>query len=447
MDVTGPEVEHLRTLARRTVVGRRLLLATEVLASLTPLVETATALGAGPMLALATAPGFGPQPAIESILVDIGPTTDYAGAMHRTTEVFAAPPADVSAAIDRFDPEHTGRGLLNAFQAGDSIAGRVVYGPRRPEWVRLEDKLTINELLDSAGVARPPAINLGLTDAAGLLTAHRRLDAGSGTIMAVDASQGFHGGGVGLRRVVDEARLADATGELGRRGTRVRMATFVEGLPCSIHGCAVPGAPPMVMRPVELLTLRSSVGLHYAGVSTVWDPGPEVTDDMARVADRVGRALGEQVDFRGWYTVDGVLGADGFVVTEVNPRPGAGLFWMFHAVPEMNLVQRALTAGETWDFAPRVIGPWLRDVFAGTRAVRSNNSFEKGPSGPLDIEVEAGVLHLAPTGGRVYGRAEPDLGAHPPGRPVAPLVAMLLDQAQSEIDLGLPPLTAATAVG
>lgn len=53
---------------------------------------------------------------------------------------------------------------------------------------------------------------------------------------------------------------------------RVRIARFVDGLPCSIHGIVFDEYV-AVVRPVELIVLRSpTAGFVYAGTATYWDP-------------------------------------------------------------------------------------------------------------------------------------------------------------------------------
>jgi len=46
---------------------------------------------------------------------------------------------------------------------------------------------------------------------------------------------------------------------------------------------------------------------------------------MRSIARTVGVQLADELDFRGTFTVDGVITADGFWPTELNPRFGAGI--------------------------------------------------------------------------------------------------------------------------
>jgi hypothetical protein len=46
--------------------------------------------------------------------------------------------------------------LGDAFYPRPELAGRPVYGNRRPEWEALEDKVAADVLWDGAGVGRAP---------------------------------------------------------------------------------------------------------------------------------------------------------------------------------------------------------------------------------------------------------------------------------------------------
>jgi hypothetical protein len=99
---------------------------------------------------------------------------------------------------------------------------------------------------------------------------------------------------------------------------------FLEGVATSIHGIVLPDGV-VVLRPVELVTLRHGHDLRYSGCATFWDPPDAVREEMRDAARAVGAALRDTVDFRGAFTLDGVATADGFRPTEMNPRFGAGL--------------------------------------------------------------------------------------------------------------------------
>lgn len=233
----------------------------------------------------------------------------------------ADPPPEVVAAVEAFDAD--GRAVVVGSFLGDApiLCGRRLLAHRGRAWVALEDKTTADALFDAAGVARAPSI---VVPVAGARQRRHEIDAGAGTVWALDASEGFHGGGTGTRWVVDDADADRVTDELGGRGARVRVMPFLEGIATSIHGIVLPDGV-AVVRPVELVTLRRGRELLYAGCTTFWDPPPAVRGEMRAAARRVGELLRDHVDFRGAFTVDGVATVEGWRPTELNPRNGAGL--------------------------------------------------------------------------------------------------------------------------
>jgi hypothetical protein len=94
---------------------------------------------------------------------------------------------------------------------------------------------------------------------------------------------------------------------------------FLDGVPCSIHGIVYPHHV-IAVRPVEQITLRrvDQQTFFYAGCATFFDPPGAVTEAMRDLARRVGAHLRSTVGFRGAFSVDGVIGADGFRPTELN---------------------------------------------------------------------------------------------------------------------------------
>ena len=184
--------------------------------------------------------------------------------------------------------------------------------------------------------------------AGALRRAARQLDAGTGTVWSGDASEGLNGGGLYVRwvRSGDGGAADDAASFLAAHCRRARVMPFLEGIPCSIHGLVFHDGV-AVLRPVELITLRrpqrpgaetgQSAGLLYAGTATFWDPAPDDREEMRAVARRVGEGLRERIGFRGAFTVDGVMTAEGFRPTELNPRAGAGLAPIGAALPTLPL--------------------------------------------------------------------------------------------------------------
>ena len=153
---------------------------------------------------------------------------------------------EVVEALDRWDPERRALVLSPMFNELPEIAGRRVYGPRRPEWRRLEDKVAVDDLWDDLGW--PGRRRRWCRPRRPLRAAAGRLDRGAGTAWAGDARQGFHGGAFGLRWVRGEEDVAEAVAFLAARCDRVRVMPFLEGIPCSIHGVVFPAGWPRSAR-------------------------------------------------------------------------------------------------------------------------------------------------------------------------------------------------------
>jgi hypothetical protein len=147
-------------------------------------------------------------------------------------------------------------------------------------------------------------------------------------VWAADNRAGWHGGADGLWWVRTAAQADEAAEALVQRANHARVMPFLEGIPCSVHGWVLPTGDVLAFRPVEMLILRrppdhpQAMRLVYARSASTWDPDPDDREAMREVARRVGRWLRDHVGYRGVYTVDGVLAAEGFLPTEVNTRYG-----------------------------------------------------------------------------------------------------------------------------
>ena len=346
------------------------------------------------------------------------------------------------------------------FDTSTSVAGRRAYGARRPGWVALEDKTTNDALFERAGVATAPSEVVVAGDRRALVDAAARLDRGAGTVWSGDAREGFNGGGSLVRHVRDAAAADDVADLLAARCDRVRVVPFLDGIPCSIHGI-VTGDGIAVFRPMEMVMFRTpGASFRYAGVASFWDPPASVRDDMRTAARRVGALLRDEVGFAGSFGVDGVLTADGFRPTELNPRMGGGLSVVARAVPDIPVfplhwlaaagdpigvsaaeLEETLTVAAD---ARRGGGGWVfvERAFAATSS--SHVVIEDGACRPArDGETPDAEITVGPgaEGGFVRCILDPD--RTPVGPSAAPRVGTVLTWADREFDLGLGPLTPA----
>ena len=302
--------------------GRRVVLAGGPAAVWTAFVAPLRDLGASDILVVATdGLGAGPQPDATTVATDIADDVRPMERIRITLATLADPPPAIVDAVEAFDPDGTAVVFGTFLAESPTLVGRPLVAHRRSEWVALEDKTAVDALLDYAGIVRAPSVTVDVADAP---ASWRPFDAGSGTVWAVDARDGFHGGGAGTRWVTDDDEAVAVTAELSRMGDSVRIMPFLEGIATSIHGIVLPDGV-VALRPVEMVTLRRGHELRYAGCATFWDPPEEIRAEMRDVARRVGERLRADVDFRGAFTIDGVATVEGFRPTELNPRFGAGL--------------------------------------------------------------------------------------------------------------------------
>jgi len=460
--------EELRPL----FAGRKVVLTGGPLAGLTGVCRRLRELGAERPFLLATGLGTGEVPDPEEAewcVVEVR-APDVVAEIRAAMRMLRLLPPDVVDALDRWDPERRALVLSPMFNELPEIAGRRVYGPRRPEWRRLEDKVLVDALWDELGVTRAPS-EVVAAEPGALRAAAGRLDRGAGTAWAGDARQGFSGGAFCLRWVRDEEDAVEAAAFLGARCDRVRVMPFLEGIPCSIHGVVFPEGV-ATFRPVEMVSLRRPGGspggsgsnrLHYAGAATFWDPPAADREVMRDLARRVGAGLRERVGYRGAFTVDGVLTAEGFLPTELNPRFGAGLATMTRDLPDLpvSLLDRALVEGEPLAFAA---GDLERQVLAVADRVRAGGAwtvtkepadatrelavaFEGGACRPAPAgRTPDGVLSFGPSGVGGFVRLALDPDRVPAGPPVAPLAVAAFALADERFGTGIGRLEPARAV-
>jgi len=160
------------------------------------------------------------------------------------------------------------------------------------------------------------------------------------------------------------------------------------------------GGDVIALRPAEMLTLRRpSSKFLYAGVATYWDPPDDERAYMRDVARRVGAALRDRYGYRGAFTVDGVVTAEGFRPTEVNPRAGAATGAMTNpsGVP-FQLLNKALVEGEPFDYRAAELEELIVSTADATRSGGCYTSEPGEPFEPQTHEALDGTLTLGASG-------------------------------------------------
>ena len=439
--------------------GRSVIIAGGMAVGAVKPVEHLRRLGATRFLVIASGAGTGPVPHgddVEVLVRGVDPTDDFVASIRSDERELRQPSDDVLDAVARFDPHGDAVVLVPAFLDARALGEHPAFGARRKEWVAIEDKTIADAWFDEIDVPRPRS-QVVRADAESLAHAADALDRGAGTVWSGDARAGFNGAGDCVRWVVEESDRQAASEFLGARCDRVRVAPFVDGLPCSIHGFVV-GDGVAVFRPVELVTLRApeSPRLRFSGCATFFDPPAAVVETMRRAAGRVGEHLRATVGYRGAFTLDGIASADGWVATECNPRFGAGLGYVEAALPELGLMllhhavvegvadvpsaalERAVVAAGTrvrWGSSGTPVGRDFEET-ATIPLVGGAGGFRRADGDePPDVTLSYGPGR---SGGHV--RLEFDATRTPRGPSIAPRAVAGFAFADAELDFGLGPL-------
>jgi hypothetical protein len=473
-------------LLRQHLAGRRVVLALDVLVSCAGFAPRLLELGVGDVLLVAGSRGTGHIDAeVERDAILLGTRgRDLMSAIRAFEAALDDPPQDLRDAVERFDPDGEALVVTTMFRTRQTLCGREVFGRREPAWTALEDKTTIDVFWDAAGVPRAPSAIVPV-ELPRLRSAAERLDQGLGTVWVADNREGWHGGASGLRwvRTPDDAEVAAE--DLGRIADVVRVMPFLEGRPCSIHGWVI-GDEVIASRPCEAVLLREVGGnrLWYGGAgATSWKPDEATTADMRTTARRVGEYLRDTIAYRGVFTVDGVLTADGFRPTELNPRFGAAIatlgrgaglpLYLLHClsieVPDLDWraaeIEQALLDGQSMASAFLILDGHTDVAERALRVIRDGDRrylVEVDPdapadqasadgdgaseandegSGEADGDVEVARVELGPGPTGAFLRIE--LTAHPDGAAVAPVAAELLPWVGEHLGIELPRLEAA----
>ena len=238
---------------------------------------------------------------------------------------------------------------------------------------------------------------------------------------------------------------------------------FLEGIPCSIHGIVLPDGI-VALRPCEMLVFRK-VGtrrFHYGGAGTLWDPPASDREAMRSMVRRVGEHLRSTVGFRGVFTVDGIMTAEGFLPTELNPRFGAAIGTVAKALPGLHLylLHLAIVEGMPLPFSCEDLESLIVERADGLRSGRTAALVPR--SVPL---VEGLFLRQTPAGISECAEGEAEvrvnIGAHPIGAychvrfvdgvpavgpSLAPSCCAYLAYLDTRYDLGIGPLEPARDV-
>jgi hypothetical protein len=449
------ELDRLNQALGAIYSGRPWIMVAEASAATTRLVAQLREWGVDDVLVISAAPGTGDQPdATQVHLTGSSGTTIMEG-----VRAFAASldREDVAAAVEVFDPQRKAFVLAPPFGLDRDLAGRRLYGGRRPEWRALEDKTVIDGLWDRAGVRRAPSVVVPVAQAS---EAHTAMASEMGSVWVADNSTGWHGGGEFARWVPSSSACEGTRTWFESRAHQVRVMPFLDGIPCSIHGFVSPTGIAS-FRPVEMLIARTEpAGFFYMGFATTWDPPASVREEMRTAARAVARVLSNEVAYRGSFSIDGVATVEGFRPTELNPRlsPGLGIQTATVEGLPFGLATRAMIEGDL-----SLDTEWLEDLVVGSadeRRVAASNVIAPESTVPdrLDVIVRGsgildagdehpdGELATGPAAAGSYTRLTLESDAVARGASMAPYAVSAAALAARTWDLTVPDLRPAPDV-
>ena len=302
--------------------GKKWILLPDAAAGATSLVDQLNEWGAAGVMVIAAVEGTGDLPKADRFHY-----TRMSGdsVMHGIRAYLGSvehPSALLIGSVEVFDPGQEAAVLGGGFSRLDTLAGRPIYGARPEAWGALEDKTTVDQLWDDAGVRRAPSDVVPVAEAAAASIA---IGSQSGSVWVADNAEGWHGGGEYVRWINNAGDAAAALDWFSSHAETVRVMPFLDGIPCSIHGFVTRNGV-AVFRPIEMIILRHAEKSEfiYGQAASFWDPPGSVADEMREAARRVGLLLSERCGYLGGFGIDGVCTADGFLPTELNPRLSIG---------------------------------------------------------------------------------------------------------------------------
>ncbi len=337
----------------------------------------------------------------------VGEDASMVERMHDSNRELHDLPAWVVAEVDERDPDRQAQVIVSFTVDDGLVADRPTFGARRSEWAALEDKIRIREIWQDANVVTAPDRVVATDDINALLAAHDELATRWGSVWAVDNDQGWHGGGLGTRWVSNHETARELAVELNERHRQVRVQPFLEGVPCGIHGMVLADAT-LAFRPCEMIVLLDAENetFEYSRSATFWDPNSADRSSMRSTARSIGDALRNKVDYRGVFTVDGVLTTNGFRPTEVNPRFGGALPQQLPtsdgSTLPMFLTHLAAVTGNLDDFDPHQLEALIVDRIDQNRA---GGAFIPTKFGPGREQKQVGVTGTWTAAGVVDLRA------------------------------------------
>jgi len=420
--------------------------------------------GAESVMVVAGTEGTGPQPSgVELFIVGTTGTTIMDG-IRAFADAIVSPSREMCAAIASFDPTHQATVLTSYLIPAADLCGRPVYGGARTEWKALEDKIMIDDLWRRSGVVAAPSRIVGSQDVAAVRAVVAEVSTDGGAVVVADNAEGWHGGAEYTRYLAPEADWSEPLAFFAEHAHQVRVMSFLQGVPCAIHGL-VTADQVLAFRPVEMLVYRQPESSHfvYAGMDTLWDPPPQVREEMRQVVRDVGALIRDEVGYRGAFGIDGVSTTNGFRPTELNPRLTGGLGLQTQTAGDYPIgdINRAIVAGEPVDLRLNDLerdvvtsadvtrtGRWSRPIthLTVTDTIEQPIGYDGSSWVPTEGDDAAAMMMLGPSPqGALVAVKLTDAHGLPTGESIAPIAASSFALADELWDTRIGPLVVGTS--
>ena len=270
--------------------------------------------------------------------------------------------------IDDFDPTVEAI-VIGAFWFElESVANRRVFGSRRTSWLRIEDKCEVTVIWDKANIKTSRSETVSVSH-----LKHTCLEGWNFPfVLSGDSTQGVTGGGSHVRAIYTAKHLDSVRSFFEKECQYVRVMEYLDGVSCSIHGVVLE-AEVLCSIPIEMVVIPCSDGhFKYMGASTHWIPNSSITAQLQDTVRKVGAVLREEVNFKGTFTLDGVITDGQFYPTEINTRAGAGIFALY-GVKHMAyfLLDLMLKDGQTIRFDTDSLQHWMIETAISNRSTRA----------------------------------------------------------------------------
>lgn len=217
----------------------------------------------------------------------------------------------LAARTDAFDPDRLAILITPDPLDPPQSGSRARLGRRPGMWQLCESKAVVDVIWDRLGITRPRCVVAdGPVD---LATLGELVDTGNGVVCAVQPAGGKTSSG--------------AEGIWWWRGTdppihaehhhRVKLMPLMPGVPIRLHGMVFANAV-ISFAPLEAVTLprpQSSTFLCCGATGRIPDSAR-----LRRLTENLGTGLATELDYRGAFSVDGILTIDGFQPTDFNTR-------------------------------------------------------------------------------------------------------------------------------